>query len=48
MGTLMYDSFNDILLILFKLIEKINIEFLKIELEIDNKDSFVELIKKNI
>ena len=27
---------------------KKNIEFLKIELEIDNKDSFVELIKKNI
>jgi len=27
---------------------KENIEFLKIELEIDNKDSFVELIKKNI
>ena len=27
---------------------KKNIEFLKIELEIDNRDSFVELIKKNI
>ena len=27
---------------------KKNIEFLKIELEIDNKDSFAELIKKNI
>ena len=27
---------------------KKNIEFLKIELEIDNKDSFIELIKKNI
>ncbi len=27
---------------------KKNIEFLKIELEIDNEDSFAELIKKNI
>ena len=30
------------------LINKLSIQYLKIELEIENKDNFIELIKKNI